>query len=76
MDGLSTVITGTVGTTLSFSNTTTTSGNLTNTGGTQLIDGHMWIGLIIFLLLHVGHRLGREYSQFKTLESLEEKEQE
>jgi hypothetical protein len=91
MDGYLTIITGTVGNTLSFSNSNTSStagileiigdiltmpGPLISFGGTQLIDGHMWIGFIIFLLLYVGHLLDQEYSQFKTLESLEEKEQE
>ena len=91
MDGFITVITGTVGNTLSFSNSstsstaglleiigdlTTISGPLISFGDIQLTGGHLTIGLIIFLLLYVGHRLDREYSQFLTLESLEEKEQE
>ena len=45
-------------------------------GGTPVTFGHMITGGIISLLLYVGHRLDREYSQFLTLESLEEKEQE
>jgi len=91
MDGYLTIITGTVGNTLSFSNSNTSStaglleiigdistmsGPLISFGGTQLTGGHLTIGLITSLLLYAGHRLDREHSQFKTLESLEEKEQE
>ena len=76
MDGSTIITTGTVGHTLTFSNTTTTSGHLINIGDTQLTDGHLLTGLTIFLLLYVARMLDREYSQFLTLESLEEKEQE
>jgi|SaaInlStandDraft_1057018.scaffolds.fasta_scaffold84608_2 hypothetical protein len=91
MDGYLTATTGTVGNTLSFSNfnTNTTAGLLEIIGGIstmpmplisfgdiQLTGGHLTIGLITYLLLYVGYRLDREYSQFLTLESLEEKEQE
>ena len=72
MDGFITVITGTVGNTLSFSNFNTNStdglleiigdistmpGPLISFGDTQLTGGHLTIGLIISLLLYVGHRL-------------------
>ena len=91
MDGYLTVITGTVGNTLSFSNSNTNltaglleiigdlstmPGPLISFGDIQLTGGHLTIGFIIFLLLYAGHRLDREYSRFQTLESLEEKERE
>jgi hypothetical protein len=91
MDGYSIITTGTVGNTLSFSNSSTNStaglleiigdistmpGPLISFGDIQLTGGHLTIGLITFLLLYAGHRLDREYSQFLTLESLEEKERE
>jgi len=91
MDGYLTVTTGTVGNTLSFSNFNTSStaglleiigdistmpGPLISFGDIQLTGGHFTIGLITSLLLYVGYRLDREYSQFLTSESLEEKEQE
>ena len=91
MDGYSIITTGTVGNTLSFSNSSTSStaglleiigdistmpGPLISFGDIQLTGGHLTIGFIIFLLLYAGQRLDREYSQFLTLESLEEKEQE
>jgi hypothetical protein len=91
MDGYSITTTGTVGNTLSFSNFNTNStaglleiigdistmpGPLISFGDIQLTGGHLTIGFIIFLLLYAGQRLDREYSQFLTLESLEEKEQE
>ena len=50
--------------------------HLTNIGDTQLTGGHLLTGLTIFLLLYVARMLDRKYSQFLTLESLEEKEQE
>jgi hypothetical protein len=41
MDGCITVITGTIGTILTFTNIVITTGNLINIGGTHLIGGHM-----------------------------------
>ena len=86
MDGLTIITTGTVGNTLSYSNSnhptaglleiigdlTTISGPLINFGDIQLTGGHLIIGLITFLLLYAGHRLDREYSRFLTLESLDQ----
>ena len=90
MDGFITVITGTVGNTLSFSNYNTSStaglleiigdiptmpGPLISFGDIQLTGGHLTIGLITSLLLYTGHRLDREYSQFLTLENLDQEQE-
>jgi len=90
MDGYLTIITGTVGNTLSFSNSNTSStaglleiigdistmpGPLISFGDIQLTGGHLIIGLITSLLLYAGHRLDREYSQFLTLENLDQEQE-